>query len=133
MTSKITLAALCLWLGILALSITMALHLILGLPPLEGAIENGFIQKAPGIRPQTLLAMWVTFSVINYIALVGLVAERFLTKNPSPIFAAATGMSAIGSAVTINSFVPGHMAVGLLAIPGILIVLSAILEYRTGN
>ncbi len=133
MTHKVTLATLCLWLGILTLGITMGLHLILGLPPLEGAIENGFIQRAPGISPQTLLAMWITFSVINYTALAGLIAERFLSKTPSPIFAAATGMSAVGSAITINSFVPGHMAIGLLAIPGILIIIGAVLEHQTGK
>lgn len=129
MNTPLLLAKLSLWLGIITLSATITLHLTLGLPPLEAGIQEGFFKKAPGMRPEELVGIWITFSVIFYAVLTGLVLERFTRKEPSPIFAGSIGVAAIACAITINTVVPGHMAFNLLIVPGLLILSGTALEH----
>lgn len=117
------------WLGILGLAATVTLHLTLGLPPIENAIEKGFITKGPGIRPSELVAIWTAFSLIFYILLVGLVTERLSKQPASGLLSVSIGAAAMCCAFVMNTMIPGgHIAFPLLLVPGILLMAGTILE-----
>ena len=113
--------------GALLLAVTAFLHLYLGIPPIAAAIESGHIQRAPSMRPSELLGVWVAFSVIFFFIIAAVLAHM---RKPSidKFLPLATGLAAIGAALTMLVYNPGvHIAVPLLSVPGVLIIAGAVI------
>ncbi len=113
--------------GSVLLAITSFLHLYLGLPPIIAAIDGGQISEAPLMAPSELLGIWVTFSVLIFFIIIGILFH--IRKNKiDRTFIAILGMAPVGAAITMLISNPGvHISVPLLSVPGLLIIIGAVI------
>jgi hypothetical protein len=114
--------------GAVLLGITAFLHLHLGCPPLEKAIEDQFIQKAPNMSPDELLAIWAGFSVLLFAVTADLIAGVWRRGLVDAWKCVIQGAAVIGCALVMLVHTgPGHIAIPLLSLPGAMILAGGLL------